>query len=365
MKKLFVIPLLSLFLFASCSKAPEQIKQYSVFGREPVNDVEIFEERGGVPVSWMKKGYKNMTLVHIDAHDALAFLPEENIKSIKKLFKDKNWKELERSFASENYLYSAIRLGIARKIFWVIPNRFLEYYDAERRVKFFLKGLPSGFKVEEINKFKFNRGCVSGKLHDAEISICSAETLPFINEPVMLNIDVDFFAAYASEKGVSKLWALKEFLDSMSKRQMRVLSAVIVFEDRDELIRPFHRYVSYQIKDALRDPKIFQSPQPPDLWSVFDTVETMLNEKDFNGLIKYLREPLKKYKDEPSLILFNSIALSRAGREKEAFENLTELCKRKKEFCDGLVYVGNELKNMGKAAAAERFISMAAELEYK
>jgi len=362
MKKLFLMLSLSLFFFASCSKAPEQPRQYQVLGSTPITNVALFENRSKIMVSWLEKDYKNMTLVHIDAHDALAFLPEENIKNIKKLVRDKNWKELERSFMPDSYLYSAIRLGIARKIFWVIPNRFLEYYDAERRVKFFLKNLPSGFKVEEINKFKFNRGCVSGKLHDAEISICSAETLPFIPEAVVFDIDADFFPPYSLEKGISNLRGLKEFFDAMNQRQLKIASAEISFSEGRESLNPVHRYIGMQLSEALKDPEILKATVPHELWSIRNNAESMISSGAFKEALEYLNKSMEKYPEEQSLIMFRAVALAHTGKTEAALDSLERLCKRDKNLCYGIIYAGRELEKIGKINASRLFFEKAIEL---
>lgn len=198
----FVLTAVAVLAFFSCSKQSPD-KQYSL-GKEPVNEAVFLENRSDALILWLKKGYKGMTVVHVDVHDGFGFISEEKIAKIKKLSKDKKFDELARLkdmeekslFTASNYLYSAAKLGVVKEIYWVMPFRMLGFSDAERRVKVFLKTAASVFPSKDIDGMKLKGGCLKGKLFKTQVNICNIDTFPQVKGPVILDMDADFFPVF-------------------------------------------------------------------------------------------------------------------------------------------------------------------------
>ncbi|MBI4709591.1 MAG: UPF0489 family protein, partial [Nitrospirae bacterium] len=342
-----------------------------VLGKEPVKDVILIENHSEALLHWLKKGYRNITVVHVDAHDDFEFVPEDKIKKIKELVKDQKFTEIEglmdagdRSlFTLSNYLYPAAKLGVVKEIYWIMPFRLFEFSDAERRVKDYLKTMTSVYSIEDIEGMKMKGGCLSGKLFKTKVNICSPMTLPPIQEPVIFDIDTDFFPPFSAERGYSMLRGVKEFFDDMNKRQLKIAAADIAFSEAGNFLKPGHRYVAEQIAEALKNPQILHSTVPPELWAVRDNANGMFLRGEWKELIEFLKEPLKKYPEEPSLIIFRASAQVYTGKYREALEGFTGLCRRYERLCYGFVYAGRELKHQERYEASEMFFKKALELK--
>lgn len=332
--KIILILVSLFFLIASCTGKPETSRAYPVFGKAPLKEVALTENQEDAFDLWLKKGYKGITIVHAGAYE---------------------------NFAS-GYLNPAARLGIVKKIYWIIPYRMLEYSDAERRIKYYLASKPSKLTQKEIGDMKLNQGCVSGRLLKTEVNICSPESLPFISEPVILDINANFFQSFSSEKGIDKLRGLKEFFDVLVRKQVRVFHADIVLSGNEQFLMPVHRYIGHQVADIFKKPELLKDGAPPELWSIRENADNMLSAGGAKEVIEFLKEPLKKYPEEESLIMFNSIALVKTGKYKEALAGLELLCRRNKNLCGGLIYAGSELREAGRTGASELFFRKAAEL---
>jgi len=110
------------------------------------------------------------TLIHIDAHLDFAWMKDSDSLNI------------------GNYLYPAIKEGIIKELYWVVPTPIWKNPAGREYLKEWLyKKILSGNKMEEQN------GMLSFLLMNAKVSICDLEALPVFNKNVMLDIDMDFF----------------------------------------------------------------------------------------------------------------------------------------------------------------------------
>ena len=371
MLRIILILFLTLFL-VSCGSNDTR-NAASILGKEPVKDAVLLENQSDALILWLKKGYKGMTVVHVSARDDFEFVPEAKIDKIKKLGKDKKFDELARLrdtgekslFTGSNYLYSAAKLGVAKEIYWVMPFRMLGFSDAERRVKAYLKTAASIFPSKDIDGMKLKGGCLKGKLFKTQVNICNIDTLPPIKEPVILDMDADFFPVFSSDRGISMLRGFKEFFDAMNRRQMRVVSVDVAYSGAGNYLKPVQKYIGMQIVEAVKNPQLLHSPEPPELWTVRDDANSMFLSGQWKELIEFLKEPLKKYPEEPSLIMFRAFAQVYLGKYDAALDNLEGLCRRDKTYCYGINYAGQELTELKKFNEAELFFKKASELKHK
>lgn len=164
--------------------------------------IEDHNEAYGI---WRKNCLKDKTLIHIDAHIDFATFPHNNplcllesrslqelntlVKSTESFNPSPNPKDTKPNMG--NYIYPAIKEGMVKKFYWVVPDDFL---NTEKKLRFWKRQIsqivknlsPSYTPIISNNKF------ITARFYDTEVTICALENLPQISDYVLLDIDVDF-----------------------------------------------------------------------------------------------------------------------------------------------------------------------------
>ncbi|MBI5640910.1 MAG: tetratricopeptide repeat protein, partial [Nitrospirae bacterium] len=261
-----------------------------------------------------------------------------------------------------NYLYAAMRLGLVKRIYWVIPQRFFEVIDAERRVKDFLRSEASLFDKSDIDKMSLKGLCVAGKVYGAELNICAAETLPSIAEPVVLDIGADYFVVYSSLRNKGMLEGMKIFFDLMGKKALKVVSAEMAYSERSASKRPFHGYVADQVGAALKDPHIMKQENPPELWRHRDIVSSLLSRGEGKGAVEYIASSGREYADESSVKMFRAVGLALVGKTDDSLGIFEDLIRQDKHYAYAVVSMGRDIALTKNAGDAERYFKKVLEL---
>ncbi len=351
-----------LLIFMSCVRAQEE---YPVFGSEVLEDISVVEEHDEALVIWAAKGIKNAVLVHVDPYGSLKVVPDDNIEEIRKLVKDENRAQLQESrgilFDNTNYVHAAVRLGIISRVYWILPYSFFEdFLVTQSKVEDLLIN-ERGFEESELEGLRMEAGCLTGNLSGVNIYFCSSRTLPIINDPVILSIDVSYFPVYAENYSTSKLRALKWFFDQLSfKQKVRVLHADVSYGVESGQTDPVHRYIGDELVQGLSAPLTFTAESPPELWQFRDKAENMLSGGEDELVVEYLGEPLNKYPDDPALMLLNAAAEIRLGKFDNALKAMDDICQKNEKYCYGYIYLGEIIDNK-ESAWKETFFKRASD----
>jgi len=149
-----------------------------------------------------------MTLIHFDAHLDFAF-PEvkdvrlildeaRNLAEIKSqlekaiLFRRKKFRE-EALTDMGNYIYPAMRDGIIKEFYWVIPGDIGEFRRCRGIMKRILESLRKEDPCSPGAFPSFKPGFTETRLYGRPFYIVVMDTLPAVDGPVLLDIDTDFF----------------------------------------------------------------------------------------------------------------------------------------------------------------------------
>lgn len=173
----------------------------------------IFEEHSSVLPHWFAAGVANADLVCLDAHLDLQFVDDARIARLRECTSAGQLRRLEsphpsspdRSccFGIEDFLLPAVRLGMLRRVIWVAPPQVRGGGAAAA-----LGALQQmeGVTVEDFESFRrMPDGWLHGHLLGVELIICELPQLPLLRltEPVLLDIDTDYFVTVPEDK----LWA--------------------------------------------------------------------------------------------------------------------------------------------------------------
>ncbi len=372
MKKIFFILLLiSCFFFVSCAEKGLK-KKYPVLGREPLKDVFVCEDHSETFVQWAKMGFRDITVVHVDAHDDLGYIDKSKIKEIGRLIDNSDWQTLQSHrdrgarglYTLANFLYAAAHTGIVKKVYWVMPFDYFLHAGGGEKLRNFLKiGGGSLMNPLEVEAMKMEYGCLTGTLKGIDISICGPETLPKIGTPVILDIDTDFFPTYSLERNWTKLQGIKAFFDALYSLNLMVRFVDIAYSVNKGYLKPIHRWLVDVIKDILKEPGIIKKPTPPELWADLDVVDyALIARKPERGDV-VLKEALKKHPDNLPLKAYDAYySLVYGGDYKDALQKAVKLCKQDSAYCYLLPFMGDVIKNGKSPDKADIFYKKAVEL---
>lgn len=184
------------------------------------NNIYLIENHHEAYSLWKKNNISNTTLVHIDAHidydqNKLALTNDQNI-------------------TIGNFIYPAVETGMIKSFYWVIPGT----KESFSHNIFAIKQLILKLQTHEKATFeKYLEGIIILKLEKITLYICVLETLPKLVDPVLLDIDVDFFINCSLNEsqavqniGKKKQWlSVGQFLKQIKNKLKNVSLTTIVY----------------------------------------------------------------------------------------------------------------------------------------
>jgi tetratricopeptide (TPR) repeat protein len=122
---------------------------------------------------WRESAGADRILVHVDAHH------------------DMWWVGAGQRVTIANFISPALREGILREIYWVVPGGSWESAENRRQIFHHLRRLHKEFPTRP-TRLEIAHDHISTTLFGKPLYICSAEGLPKFRENVLLDLDVDY-----------------------------------------------------------------------------------------------------------------------------------------------------------------------------
>ena len=171
------------------------------------NNISLIEDHHQALKIWREKKIKNLDLVHIDAHLDFGLHAAKPIKqaiddakSVKDLKSSleqslaftRYEKDFEKQTNIGNYIYPAMREGIVRDFYWVIPGGAKEFKESRKPLRTLIRNLTkqdpyrSRYKLprkasqrgRQSRSYKFEEGLVTTSLLGRKFVICIWDKLP-------------------------------------------------------------------------------------------------------------------------------------------------------------------------------------------
>ena len=178
-------------------------------GRDPIERLVLMENHDQAYYTWHEAGAKQRILVHIDAHHDMWWVKDKALVTI------------------ANFISPALREDLVREVFWVVPDAT---WDTPRDRTHILTHLKKIGKEYPEGGSEMSRA-VLGKA----LRVCRLTSLPRIDEPVLLDIDVDYLLiprvtyGQADEHGrLPWLWP-EELLARLAERGVRSDLATVAY----------------------------------------------------------------------------------------------------------------------------------------
>jgi len=122
---------------------------------------------------WRDSGCVNRVLIHVDAHHDMWWVAPGQVVTI------------------ANYISPALRDGLLREIYWVVPDRSWESADNRRQILHHLYRIREQYPGPR-HPVEIRRDRISTMLLGKPLHICALDGLPKFGEDVLLDLDVDY-----------------------------------------------------------------------------------------------------------------------------------------------------------------------------
>jgi tetratricopeptide (TPR) repeat protein len=340
-----------------------------VLGKMPIPNPLIIEDHSQALAHWAEHGIRDAVLVNIDTHDDFRWIPDNKVNDLKNIYRRRDWNRFnEADSVSEqglyhlgNWIYAGERLGIIKEIFWIIPFSHFSQKNPEKSLRQWLQ--TTTLASENYNKFYFSNNRLHCSFNGIQITICGLESLPDINKPILLSLDIDYFPTYTSQYNVSFLEAVHTTFDALYKKNYQILDTALCYSVDGDYLHPHHRWVGDMVVTFLNKPNMFHEP-PSELLRILDLCEFNYREKNVSQLLTLTEFTAAKYQT-PAVLLYNAYAYMLQGNITKAYDSALASCKANILYCTGMAYIGMYFCKQGQYQKAEKFFSGAVSINPK
>ena len=234
-------------------------------GIDPVPEVQLFENHSASLIAWRRAGVRDRILVHLDGHADLDWLPDATIARLAAADPEEllglelhpyaiDGKTLER-FGIWDFVYPAARLGVVRQYVWVVPDGTLrDPQAAEELVRGMILGRLQMIQLDEARTLHLEGRAIHGTILGLKITICELDALPAFDEPVLLDVDLDFLttrSATSQEVTVRPWISPGPLVERLRARGVRTDVATISFSTMGGFLPPACRWLGPALVAAL------------------------------------------------------------------------------------------------------------------
>ena len=135
--------------------------------------IHLIENHDEAYQVWRRAGVRDRILVHFDAHH------------------DMWWIDSDREVTIANFICPSLREHLVREIYWAVPDRSLQNRAARVELVGQIEAVAKDYKVSG-NLIQYSEDKIVVPLPGSRLTVGTAKSLPHFDEPVLLDIDVDY-----------------------------------------------------------------------------------------------------------------------------------------------------------------------------
>jgi len=345
-----------------------ETRQYPVLGSDMIANIQAMEDHRDALTRWRDIGVKDALLVNIDAHDDLREFPSDKLAELRgealpmngRKSEAAGYQKMHSAVSNSNFIRAAASLGIVKKVIWVVPDTFELFTDSGQRLAELLR--RNGFSARDISSFRRKNHSFSGSSDGLPLVICDIGTLPDLNEPILLTVDVDYFPAMIKAKRPEITAALKNTFKALYKKKYRIRDATVAYSVNGGFLDCRYRWVGDLVIDTLRIPGLLSQESLPCRYDYLQSVDLLLLLKRHKELLHEFSMFQIKGGSAPDVFLYAATAFQGTGETENAFLYAEKACLSDSSYCYGLAELGTSMLDKGDIAAAERFFLRGYEL---
>ena len=122
---------------------------------------------------WREAGLRDRILIHVDAHH------------------DMWWTENPNSLSIANFICPALKDGIVREMYWVVPDGTWNSSAGRAALRRHLQAIQARYPGDP-PAIQWDERRIRTTVLGRPLAICSMDSLPLLSERVLLDIDVDY-----------------------------------------------------------------------------------------------------------------------------------------------------------------------------
>lgn len=240
----------------------------ALVGVEPVPAVHLFENHSTALVAWRGANARDRIAVHLDGHSDFDWLPDATVARIAAAA-PREMANLElhpyaldgsthSRFGIWNWLYAAARLGMIRELVWVVPGGTLaDRASVSALVQDLILAKIQMVTPEEAHGIRAEGRSIRGTLLGVPLTICELPDLPKFDEPVLLDIDLDFFTtrSAASQEVTSSPWVgPDEVIETLVRKGIRSELVTLSYSTLGGYLPPGSRWIGPALQERLKRP---------------------------------------------------------------------------------------------------------------
>jgi len=271
------------FLLTACLSAlPPIARAKNVASAVPAI---MLEEPSGALCQWYKEGKRGMTLVRISSKpDILSagFMLTPDREILKRELETKSCGELsprtsyhlqsDALYTVDDYVYPAFLLGVVSEVWWVVPSKTAVPEEDLEKFKGWLQARYA-FPNEFIKSLQYSDGIIKGKFNGMPINMTIIENLPSFEQPVLLDVDTDYFSAlYENPVKESMLSLLGRTRLLLNDKNLKIDMATISSSNQTPVMSVLFNYLREYLYEIFTDPDKF-SDGPPQSWKTQNEIE--------------------------------------------------------------------------------------------
>lgn len=337
---------------------------FPVIGTDSIENLSIVENHSEILESWARHGLNDAVLMNFDAHDDMRWIRPERIKKLRKYYEAGDWEAIKKAdsvgdeslYDIGSFIYAAVQLGMVRKVCWVIPFDILSRPDKEHALKAFLRAYE--FPERDIQTFRMKQGRFSGILHGIPLMICDIDTLPDIESPLVLSLDLDFLPPFARVHGLDKLSALKTLFEALHQKRYGIKNALMAYSVNGGYLSVLNRWIGEASAAILKEPDLNDAPAPP-LWRIWQRLDDAYEANDLDRIFETALPCIGPGSSDPTILLYTAFAYYAGGDLAKAFNHAEAACRIDSKYCYGLADIGQCLIDTRRLSKALKFFEAA------
>lgn len=255
----------------------------SLVGARSIGNVLTMEDHDDAYYAWRQCGFRERILVHIDSHmdwdwlrehDPRDLLQAQTLTELDAMLKEqRRWTLSLRDRLDPihigNYIQPALREGIVREFYWVFPDvaisRTGEPSGILRMLRRMMRVNPSGLRNLRLRDRR-----IHFEIDGQPVTACTLANLPRLSEPVLLDIDTDFFTAEPTEyvgtgrsghdrwRQLPWIWP-EELLVALRSKELRTEFVTIAYSVEGGFTPLSYKYLGDELAARLLHPVL---PEP-------------------------------------------------------------------------------------------------------
>lgn len=260
----------------SSTKRLKDSRKSSLVGKEPIERIVIMENHNLAFSVWQKEKVRNRVLIHIDAHLDFGWIPdkklykillsntlrEENLPPNKKVLWHQE-EEIMKTVNTGNYLYPALRDGVIRELYWVVPDKIWDMPEERAIIKKIFQQILEKQPQEKEAPILSGKKSLVTTICGRKFTTCKLANLPTINKSVLLDIDLDFFivnsrleerASITTANKKPWMWP-SELIAFLKNKRIKTDCVTISYSVAEGFTPTKYRYLGYEVANLLRNPR--------------------------------------------------------------------------------------------------------------